>query len=187
MPRLPIDYSKTMMYKIVCKNENIKDVYVGHTTNWSKRKNCHHSDCTNENSKHYNYPLYIFIRNNGNWENFDMILIEEYSCENKLYALQRERYWIETLHATLNSRIPSRTIQQYYNENAEQILEKNKLYREQNKEKISIQRAEYRNENREIILEKKRETIVCECGAEINKDHLARHRRTKKHLQNLNN
>ena len=32
MPSKPMDYSKTRFYKIVCKDLNIKDCYVGHTT-----------------------------------------------------------------------------------------------------------------------------------------------------------
>jgi hypothetical protein len=35
-----------------------------------------------------------------------MVLIENYSCENRLDALKRERHWIETLQAKLNKVIP---------------------------------------------------------------------------------
>ena len=38
MPRLPVDYSNTYFYKIVCRDVSIPDMYVGHTTNFSKRK-----------------------------------------------------------------------------------------------------------------------------------------------------
>ena len=44
MPRVPIDYSQTHFYKIVCRNTDIKDCYVGHTTDFTKRKNRHKSD-----------------------------------------------------------------------------------------------------------------------------------------------
>ena len=53
MPKIPVDYSKTVIYKI----EHIDDdslVYVGHTTNWDKRKCEHKSFCNNENSSNYN-------------------------------------------------------------------------------------------------------------------------------------
>jgi hypothetical protein len=39
MPRLPIDYSKSIIYKIVCKDLDVKDCYVGSTTNFTNRKN----------------------------------------------------------------------------------------------------------------------------------------------------
>ena len=48
MPRVPIDYSQTHFYKIVCRNTDIKDCYVGHTTDFTKRKNRHKSDCCNQ-------------------------------------------------------------------------------------------------------------------------------------------
>ena len=32
MPRKVVDYSKTVIYKIVCKDLNITELYVGHTT-----------------------------------------------------------------------------------------------------------------------------------------------------------
>ena len=38
MPRKPIDYSNTHFYKIVCKDLGIKELYVGHTTNFKNRK-----------------------------------------------------------------------------------------------------------------------------------------------------
>ena len=38
MPKENIDYSKTIIYKIVCKDINIKDCYVGSTTNFTNRK-----------------------------------------------------------------------------------------------------------------------------------------------------
>ena len=34
MPKQDIDYSNTIFYKISCKDENIKELYIGHTTNY---------------------------------------------------------------------------------------------------------------------------------------------------------
>jgi hypothetical protein len=34
MPKQPMDYSKTIVYKICCKDVDVKDVYVGHTTDF---------------------------------------------------------------------------------------------------------------------------------------------------------
>ena len=41
MPRLAVDYLNTIIYKIVCKDLSISDVYVGQTTNFTKRKSQH--------------------------------------------------------------------------------------------------------------------------------------------------
>jgi len=38
MPKKEIDYSNTIIYKIVCRDLNIKECYVGHTTNFTKQK-----------------------------------------------------------------------------------------------------------------------------------------------------
>jgi predicted GIY-YIG superfamily endonuclease len=50
MPRKAMDYSKTIIYKIQ-HEDNEELVYVGHTTNFIKRKNGHKSRCNNEKGK----------------------------------------------------------------------------------------------------------------------------------------
>ena len=49
MPKVEIDYSNTIIYKITCKDPSITDVYVGHTTNFVQRKHCHKQSCNNNN------------------------------------------------------------------------------------------------------------------------------------------
>ena len=51
MPKTKTDYSKTIMYKIVCNDLNVKDCYVGHTINWIKRKSSHKTSCNNPKKK----------------------------------------------------------------------------------------------------------------------------------------
>ena len=41
MTKLPINYSKSVIYKIVCKNPEIEDFYIGSTTNLTQRKYTH--------------------------------------------------------------------------------------------------------------------------------------------------
>lgn len=145
MPKIPIDYSKTIIYKIVCKDLNIKDVYVGQTTNLQKRLALHKRCCKYETDTHYNYKLYKCIRENGGFANWDIIMVYEYTdCENKLQASQKERYYIEQLEANLNCKIPARTQEEhieyhkkYYDENKEQITKQQREYKQQNKEKIN--------------------------------------------------
>ena len=47
MPKVEIDYSNTIFYKIFCKNPEIIDLYVGHTTNFVQRKHGHKQNCIN--------------------------------------------------------------------------------------------------------------------------------------------
>ena len=50
MPRKVVDYSKTVIYKIVCKDLNITELYVVHTTDFTRRKCEHKTCCNNEKS-----------------------------------------------------------------------------------------------------------------------------------------
>jgi len=82
-----------------------------------------------------------------------MIEIEKYNAIDKLDADKRERFWIETLQAKLNQCIPSRNGRQYYQENIEIVLEKQKLYYEKNKTEIAEKSIIYYQENKGHILE----------------------------------
>ena len=108
MTRLKINYQNLMIYKIVCKDLSITPVYIGSTTDFTNRKYDHKSSCENVNGKKYHYELYQFIRNNGGWCNWDMILIENYPCISKLESLRKERNWYEFYYHTgiLNSHMP---------------------------------------------------------------------------------
>ena len=158
-------------YKIVSKDENIKDCYVGKTRNFKRRVIQHKSDCYNENYKAYNLKVYEFIRENGGINNFNFIEIEKNEYNDKDSAI-RERYWIEELNANLNSLIPSRT---------------DKEYNENNKEIINEKHKEYRENNIEILNQKAKKKISCECCCEIRKDYLSRHLKSKKHQEYLLN
>ena len=166
------NYSQAKIYKLCCRNPEIKDIYVGSTCNFTKRKYEHKSDCNNINSKKYNLNVYQYIRDNGNWENWDMVLLEEYKdCSNKMELHARERYWLEKLGATLNSCIPNRSVKEYYEKNKEEILEKKKERYKNNKE-------EYNKKYNE----KRKEKIECDiCGKIMRKDTLNRH---KKNIHN---
>jgi hypothetical protein len=91
-------YSNTIIYKIYCKDNNITDTYVGHTTNFLKRKEAHKCGCKNLNNK-----VYKSIRENGGWNNWNMVEIAKYNCNNLLEARMKEQQHYEELNATLNS------------------------------------------------------------------------------------
>jgi hypothetical protein len=157
MPKHAIDYSKTIIYKICCKDPIITDVYIGHTTNLINRKRQHKESCINEKSKLYNLYVYQFIRDNGGWGNWDIVMIEEYNLNNNNEALQKERYWLEELKASLNKYIPSRTQNEYIKCNKENKIQYDKIYRETNKDIIKERQRKYREENKDIIRIKKKE------------------------------
>ena len=64
-------------------------MYIGHTTEFTKRKHQHKIRCCNPNNPKHHYKVYNFIRDNGHWDNWDMILIDTLNCESKLDAFEK--------------------------------------------------------------------------------------------------
>jgi len=141
-----------------------------------------------------------------------MILVEEYPCENKMQKLQRERYWCEELKPSLNRNLPGRSKKEwsethkeyykewsethkeelkeyrkeYYETNKEYLSEKNKNWREENKDQKKIMDKKNYEKNKEQISEKGKLRVTCECGKELTKVNLTRHKKSKKHLDFIN-
>jgi hypothetical protein len=173
MPKQAMNYANAVIYKIVCNDLTITDCYVGSTTNFTKRKHQHKSDCKSRNLK-----IYQTIRANGDWDNWVMALVEEFPTTSKLLLDQRERYWIETLNANLNCQIPARTLTEYYQVNKEQFKIQQKQYYETNKVQIAERHKQYNIDNKDKLNVK----IACECGCVIIKKQLKRHQNTNKHI-----
>lgn len=95
---------KNFIYKIICKDENIKDTYVGSTYNIKRRQSLHKF-----RSKDSNYKLYDTIRLHGGFDNWSMIVVEEFETDNKEDKLIKEKQYIEILNANLNIRKPFQT------------------------------------------------------------------------------
>lgn len=93
--------TKICYYKIVCRNNSIKDLYIGQTVNLKKRISVHKHNYYRKDNK-----LYSFIKDNGGWFNFEFIIIEEFTCDSYKMVREREKYWIDTLKANLNSMTP---------------------------------------------------------------------------------
>ena len=102
------DYTKTIIYKLI--NYDYPElVYVGSTTNFTKRKQCHKESCLNEKSKNHNLKVYTNIREYDGWENWNMIKICDYPCENRREAELKEDEYMTELKASMNSHRASRT------------------------------------------------------------------------------
>jgi hypothetical protein len=170
MLKTAMDYSKCSIYKIEhIENESL--VYVGHTTNFNKRKGQHKSNCKNENGLAFNFKLYQMIRDNGGWDMFKMIEVKKYSCKDKREAERRENEIMKELKANMNAiksflteeerkeynkeyrETNKETIQEYKKEYYETNKEKIQEYYENNKEKLQERMKEYRENNKEKIQE----------------------------------
>ena len=152
------NYQESSIYKLCCKDTTIEDIYIGSTTNFRRRKNEHKMRCNNSKSKSYTSYKYEFIRNNGGWDNWDMIQVKEVSCNNKKELNSIERDFIDKLKPTMNCHL-------FLNKTNE-----DKKWRE------------YRNE---YMYKRRKEKILCECGTAISKDIKKRHEKSKKHLSNI--
>jgi hypothetical protein len=153
------DYQLGKIYKLVGNGK----VYVGSTTRplLCQRMSEHRSKC----------KLWKKGTNKTYTTSFECLedpkcyieLLEVYPCDSRDELHKCERKWIEALEC-INKVIPTRTVKEY-----------DKIYREQNKERI---KKEY-EKNKEQISQQKKEYY------QINKDHFqqqAREYRAKKKL-----
>ena len=183
MPKKDMNYSNTIIYKICCKDLNITDIYIGHTTNLIQRRYNHKSKCNNDKGENYNLSLYQFIRDNGGWDNWDVIEIDKCNCLDFEEARKIERNYIEKLNATLNSDVPGRTFKEYLQINKDYFANIKKKYRDNHIEELKNYMKNWRKENKEKIKENKRKKITCECGCCVCIEVLNRHKKTQKHLK----
>jgi predicted GIY-YIG superfamily endonuclease len=95
-------YKNTVIYVISCKNQLVKDVYIGHTTDFYNRKQSHMNECKTNHRK-----VYEFIRSNGGWSNWDMSILGEYTCKTRGHACRLEWIWWNRIgRGSLNAIIP---------------------------------------------------------------------------------
>ena len=81
-----IDYTNTIIYRIVCGEKNI----YGHTTNLQKLKSTIKSDC----SRGKKTKMTTFIMENGGYEKCEWYMLEQYTnCKNNLDANLRVEYY----------------------------------------------------------------------------------------------
>jgi group I intron endonuclease len=146
-------YANGKIYRLV---NNVDDeFYVGSTCGkLSKRKNEHKS--LTKSKPHI--KIYQHLNNIG-WENVSIVLIEEYPCENKMELLRRERHWVDELNPSLNKQVPTRTQQQYRDDNKDRIRQRDASYYEKNRTRIIESTTKYRAENIQQINETKKKYV----------------------------
>tara|TARA_R110001632_G_C11248074_1_gene408515 strand:+ start:334 stop:927 length:594 start_codon:yes stop_codon:yes gene_type:complete len=183
MPRLNVDYSKTVIYKIQ-HNDDETLLYVGSTTNFNKRKSQHKNACKNESDKNHNLKVYRMIRENGGWDCFSMTKIEDYPCENGRDAEAREDKLMRELKANMNA----------HRAFIEDPIAENRVYnlrwRQNNREEEKARHKHYRETHQEQVREYNRNRMnvssYCEaCDCQFLTANLNRHRLTNKHNNNI--
>lgn len=140
-------YSRGKIYKII--SENCDGCYVGSTCKklLSQRLSAHTSNFRQyEKDIGRYYSSFEILK----YDDYSIILLEDYPCERKDQLLSRERYWKEQLKDSVNIYNAIRTKEDYhkwYNEGGGK--EWGHKYYEDNKEHIREYGIKYREENRE--------------------------------------
>lgn len=173
------------IYKIIHCHSNI--CYVGSTFNTTRDRWQKHKYDLNS----HNLAIYDYIKKYGH-QNFRMILIKEYEVVDRKQLLAYEQLWINKLKPVNRldavAYLKKQKTKEYeqHRKRPEDYAQKQKKYREENKEKIAQKKKEYREINKEKIAQKKKEKYTCECGATTTKQHKLRHERSKKHQAYIN-
>jgi GIY-YIG catalytic domain len=193
MPRKPIDWSKCMFYRLVCRDISVRECYVGQTCNEVKRRNKHNSCCNNEKSPSHNYFVYQFIREHGGWQNWQLLVHEKLPMNNEVEAAIRERFWLEHYKAKLNKCVPSRTKAEYNVDNRDKIKEDHAKYDATHREEKGEYNSNYYIEHRNHIKEQSaawklanaaysKTKHECACGGRYTTAGHCDHIKTKMHI-----
>ena len=147
-----VNYQQGKIYKIVCNTTNL--VYIGSTCEkrLSTRLSHHVAHYKMFLSGKTNYTSSYETIKNGNYE---IILIENYPCNNSDEIRMRERFHIEN-NVCVNLKNPIRTKEddkvwyiKYYHDNKHKENFRVKQYYYNNKEKEKLRHYKYHLENKE--------------------------------------
>jgi hypothetical protein len=157
------------IYKIISKDENVKEFYIGSTFNIDNRIRYHKNKSKTGNTK-----LYNFIKE---FDNFKFIILECFECETKKEKEQKEQEYISKLNPNLNTKKAFSTKEENYKKSNEY----HKEWVVKNKSKLQDYMKKYNLDNKDNISEKRSEKINCECGSIVSKRNISTHLKSKKH------
>ena len=180
-----------LIYKITCNSPNIDHVYVGSTENIEQRTYKHKS-VSNRGTNIF--KLYNTIRDNGGIDNWKLEVIESGTVETKFEIKSRERFWYDQLRANVNMIRPQaskeeiridglKKAKQYKSQHKDKLKQYQLQYNERNKEKLK----QYQLQNKDKVKQYNEQNKVrCEtCSYECIKTNMPKHKKTQKHLKNL--
>jgi len=152
------EFKEYTIYKIECKDPEVKHLYVGSTENYEKRVGLHKNNCNNEVSRDYNIYVYRKIREYGGFDNWKFEILEKVVCTKEDARKLEEEYRVK-LKADLNSckcyiDLEEKEIEEFY-----KMEEKRNKYEEEYEKKAAKQSAKwkkYREEHKEYYEEYKK-------------------------------
>ena len=188
------DYKEGKIYKIKC-NETGEQYFGSTTYSLQSRLNNHKSKIKSKKQ-----CMAKQIINRGN---FQIELVENYSCETSHELHKRERFYIDN-NECINHVIPTRTQKEYRQLHKEKFNECNRIWlkehrqerntwqnnyyktNEDYREKSKVRASEYYEQNKKKILERMLVRYVCCCGAEGSVSNKLRHEKTQRHQKFIN-
>ena len=188
------DYKEGKIYKIKC-NETGEQYFGSTTYSLQSRLNNHKSKIKSKKQ-----CMAKQIINRGN---FQIELVENYSCETKQELHKRERFYIDN-NECINHVIPTRTQKEYRELHKEKLKELNRIYEKEHRpkrnayannlyktnedyrEKSKVRASQYYEQNKEKVLERMLVRYVCCCGAEGSVSNKLRHEKTQRHQKFIN-
>jgi GIY-YIG catalytic domain len=97
-----IDYRESCVYGFMKED---KVYYIGSTNNFTKRYNSHKSHCNNENDRDYNTSPYKYMRENGGWSDYQVVIIRKYpECKTEEELRMYERQYCDECNPILNKK-----------------------------------------------------------------------------------
>ena len=154
------------IYEIKSMDTSVTGTYIGSTWDMATRLRKHANKCYNKNDKkHYNLPIYKYIRENGDFHTFTMRVIDSGECEDNTELRCAEQFYIDMAGG----------IENLLND-MDALMDKQKR-----KEKQGIRNIKIQKKNVET------QKFPCDlCGVYFpyNK-HLQLHLKTKKHKKKL--
>jgi len=128
------NYKNSKIYRIVCNVTGQQ--YIGSTTISLASRLCQHK-------KVYNSVNNCSSRSVLEFNDYSIILIEDYPCERKEQLLQRERFFIESMQC-VNINIPTRTKHEWYEDNKQRLIDKQIIWNNNNKDKLKEYKKKFK-------------------------------------------
>ena len=150
-------YENGCIYRIYCKDNNIKDEYNGSTKNLEERLDCHIRRCnnnTNSLNPSFHSPLYIFMRQHGGIDNWIIEKLYDYPCNSEEELTDEEdRYVRNNPNATLQGKKVKLTEQEKNNYNKDRYA----LLPQEKKDEYYAAKQKKRQDNKEYVNKLQRE------------------------------
>ena len=173
------DYSKGYIYKIVCKDISVRNIYIGSSAD-SYRKSKHKSACNKETGKKRNQKLYKFIRAHGGWDNWKLVELYKYPCNYKS-ELEQEECWAWDKYSYYYEMLNDRKPYQTEDERKAYLNKKSKEWHQNNLEKARQSARDRAEANREKNLTPEK----CECGLMITHGNMPKHIGRERHKKRM--